>query len=60
MTEITPAERSEHKFLKSMVDRLIDEDNRVDPHPNVKNDLWAARKELTKFVSGLREKGVNI
>jgi hypothetical protein len=47
-------------FLKRRVDTLINEENRTDPHPNVKQDLWAARSELNQFVNKLRSEGYHI
>jgi hypothetical protein len=58
--EVTPAHKVELDFLKRRVDRLIDEENRTDSHPNVKQDLWAARSELNQFVNKLREMGYSI
>ncbi len=54
------AHEVELDFLKRRVDTLIDEENRTDPHPNVKQDLWAARSELNQFVNKLRKEGYNI
>jgi hypothetical protein len=53
--EVKPAHKVELDFLKRRVDRLIDEKNRTDPHPNVNQDLWAARSELNQFVNKLRK-----
>ncbi len=57
---ITPADQALLKHLKREVDRLQDEEFRLDAHPNVKQDLFRARQELKKFTSDLRQKGVNI
>lgn len=54
------AHEVELDFLKRRVDTLIDEENRTDPHPNVKQDLWAARSELNQFVNKLRSEGYHI
>ena len=54
------AHEVELNFLKRRVDTLIDEENRTDPHPNVKQDLWAARSELNQFVNKLRKEGYHI
>tara|TARA_X000001382_G_C3067606_1_gene146386 strand:+ start:99 stop:278 length:180 start_codon:yes stop_codon:yes gene_type:complete len=54
------AHEVELDFLKRRVDTLIDEENRTDPHPNVKQDLWAARSELNQFVNKLRKEGYYI
>lgn len=58
--KITPADRAHLDFLKGQVDRLQGESFRLDPHPNVKQDLDRARIELKTFVKTLREKGVKI
>lgn len=60
MVEITPADQAMLKHLRQMVDRLQDEEFRLDAHPNVKQDLFRARQELKQFTSELRQKGVNI
>lgn len=60
MVEITPADQAMLKHLRQMVDRLQDEEFRLDAHPNVKQDLFRARQELKQFTSDLRQKGVNI
>jgi tmRNA-binding protein len=54
------AHEVELDFLKRRVDTLIDEENRTDPHPNVKQDLLAARSELNQFVNKLRKEGYHI
>jgi hypothetical protein len=58
--KLTPADHAHLGFLKGQVDRLQDESFRLDPHPNVKQDLDRARIELKTFVKTLREKGVKI
>ena len=58
--KVHPAHKVELDFLKRRVDTLIDEENRTDPHPNVKQDLWAARSELNQFVNKLRKEGYHI
>ena len=58
--KIHRAHEVELDFLKRRVDTLIDEENRTDRHPNVKQDLWAARSELNQFVNKLRKKGYHI
>jgi|TARA_R100000278_G_C5327186_1_gene113357 hypothetical protein len=60
MMQITEAQKAELKFLRREVDKWQDELYRLDAHPNVKTNLWVARKELQKFTSQLRIKGVNI
>jgi hypothetical protein len=58
--KIHRAHEVELDFLKRRVDTLIDEENRTNPHPNVKQDLWAARSELNQFVNKLRKEGYHI
>ena len=58
--QITEAQKAELKFLRREVDKWQDELYRLDAHPNVQTNLWIARKELKKFTSQLRIKGVNI
>ncbi|MEL0016221.1 MAG: hypothetical protein VW715_13460 [Rhodospirillales bacterium] len=58
--KIHRAHEVELDFLKRRVDTLINEENRTDPHPNVKQDLWAARSELNQFVNKLRKEGYHI
>jgi|TARA_R100001463_G_scaffold5943_3_gene19928 hypothetical protein len=58
--QITEAQKAELKFLRREVDKWQDELYRLDAHPNVQTNLWVARKELKKFTSQLRIKGINI
>ena len=58
--DVTPAHKVELDFLKRRVDQLIDEENRTNSHPNVKQDWWAARSELNQFVNKLRKMGYKI
>jgi len=58
--KIHRAHEVELDFLKRRVDTLINEENRTNPHPNVKQDLWAARSELNQFVNKLRKEGYHI
>ena len=60
MAEITPADQAMLKHLRQMVDRLQDEEFRLDAHPTVKQDLFRARQELKEFTSKLRQRGANI
>ena len=60
MLEITPADRAILTHLRQCVDRLQEEEFRLDAHPNVKQDLFRARQELKTFTSQLRQKGANI
>jgi len=58
--KIHRAHEVELDFLKRRVDTLINEENRTNSHPNVKQDLWAARSELNQFVNKLRKEGYYI
>lgn len=58
--KIHRAHEVELDFLKRRVDTLINEENRTDSHPNIKQDLWAARSELNQFVNKLRSEGYYI
>jgi len=60
MMQITETQKVELKFLQREVDKWQDELYRLDAHPNVQTNLWVARKELKKFTSQLRIKGINI
>ena len=60
MKELTPAVRAHLAFLNRQVDRLQDESFRLDPHPNVKQDLDRARRELKSFTLSLQKEGKNI
>ena len=60
MKDLTPADRAHLAFLNRQVDRLQDESFRLDPHPNVKQDLDRARLELKSFTLSLQKEGKNI
>ena len=60
MKELTPHDRAHLVFLNRQVDRLQDESFRLDPHPNVKQDLSRARRELKSFTLSLQKEGKNI
>jgi hypothetical protein len=47
-------------FLNRRVDRLQDESFRLDPHPNIKQDLDRARRELESFTLSLQKEGKKI
>ena len=57
---LNPHQKGLYRFLKNEVDKYEREANRRNYHPNVQHDLWRARMELKKFVSELRQQGVNI
>lgn len=60
MTELSPAEQHILKYLRQQVDRLQDERYRTDARPSISNEIYAAQKELKRYVSELRKKGYNI
>jgi hypothetical protein len=60
MKELTPHDRAHLAFLNRQVDLLQDESFRLDPHPNVKQDLARARRELKSFTLSLQKEGKNI
>ena len=60
MKELTAQDRAHLAFLNRQVDRLQDESFRLDPHPNVKQDLDRARRELKSFTLSLQKEGKNI
>jgi len=60
MKKLTPHDLAHLRFLRAAVDRLQDESFRLDPHPNVKQDLDRARRELKSFTLSLQKEGKNI
>jgi len=60
MKDLTPADRAHLVFLNRQVDRLQDESFRLDPHPNIKQDLDRARRELKSFTLLLQKEGKKI
>ena len=60
MKDLTPADRAHLVFLNRRVDRLQDESFRLDPHPNIKQDLDRARRELASFTLSLQKEGKKI
>ncbi|MGB1915936.1 MAG: hypothetical protein ACPHL3_08205 [Paracoccaceae bacterium] len=60
MKDLTPADRAHLAFLNRLVDRLQDESFRLDPHPNIKQDLDRARRELKSFTLSLKKEGKKI
>ena len=60
MKDLTQADRAHLAFLNRQVDRLQDESFRLDPHPNVKQDLDRARREIKSFTLSLQKEGKNI
>lgn len=60
MQSLTSVDQGHLRFLRVQVDRLQDESFRLDPHPNVKQDLQRARSELKSFIKSLQKEGKNI
>ena len=60
MQNLTPADHAHLRFLRGQVDRLLDENFRLDAHPNVKQDLERARSELKSFILSLQKEGKSI
>ena len=57
--ELTAFQESQLTFLKQQVDRF-QEERWAQGNPNARNDLFAAREELTQFVKNLRAGGKRI
>jgi len=60
MQSLTKAEEAELRFLRNEVDKYVVEEGRLDRHPNVKNDLARARRELKEYVKNLQKAGRHI
>ena len=57
---LSPADESTLRYLRNQVDQMAERQYRRDAGPNARNDYWYATKELTNFVSKLRQEGKNI
>ena len=60
MKSLTPAQDSELKFLRGIVDRCQEAAYKSEPLPNAKQNLWAAQEELDRYVSSLRKDDYHI
>jgi len=60
MKKLTPAQNSELKFLRGIVDRCQEATYKSEPLPNAKQNLWAAQEELDRYVRGLRQNDYQI
>ena len=61
MQNLTPADLALLRHLKREEERCHNAHLRTDAnHPNIKQDLWRARKELKDFVRSLRMEGKKI
>lgn len=58
--ELSPADKAHLRYLRNQVDRLAERRYRRDAEPNVRNEYWYAKEELTMFVSKLRQEGKHI
>lgn len=58
--QLNKAQQAELTFLRRQVDAAQEAALRRDGHPDVQQDLWRARNELTRFVDRLREDGFDI
>jgi len=57
--DLTAFQSSQLEFLKQQVDRF-QEERWKEGNPTAENDLFAAREELTRFVTDLRKGGKKI
>ena len=58
--ELPEAQKAELKFLRQQSDFWMEAQLKNDASPSASQRYWAAKSDLTKFVSDLREKGFNI
>ena len=58
--ELPPAQRAELKFLRQQTDFWMEAQLLADASPSAKQRYWAAKSDLTKFVSNRRKEGHNI
>ena len=57
---LTPALDAEYKFLRQQVDFWMEAQLKRDASPSAKKRYWAAKEDLTKFVSNRRIEGYHI
>ncbi len=60
MQSLTKEEEAELQFLRNEANKYEVESSRLDSHPNVKNDLARARRELKEYTKKLQEAGRHI
>jgi hypothetical protein len=60
MQKLSPLDEILYKHLRRELDRCQDARYARDRHPNVEQDYFRAKKELTKFVAEKRKEGINI
>jgi hypothetical protein len=58
--ELPPAQRAELKFLRQQSDFWMEAQLKNDASPSASQRYWAAKSDLTKFVSNRRKEGYNI
>ena len=57
---LPPAQQAELKFLRQQADFWMEAQLKKDASPSAKQRYWAAKSDLTKFVSNRRKEGYNI
>jgi len=58
--ELPEAQKAELKFLRQQSDFWMEAQLKTDASPSASQRYWAARSDLTKFVSNRREEGYDI
>jgi hypothetical protein len=58
--ELPPAQQAELRFLRQQADFWMEAQLKVDASPSASQRYWAAKSDLTKFVSNRRKEGYNI
>jgi len=58
--QVSKAQQAELEFLRRRVDTAQEAALKNNKHLNVQQDLWRAREELERFVTGLRKEGYDI
>lgn len=58
--ELPPAQQAELKFLRQQSDFWMEAQLKNDASPSAKQRYWAAKSDLTKFVSNRRREGYDL
>ena len=58
--ELPPAQASELRFLRQQVDYWAEARLQNDASPSASQRYWAAKSDLTKFVSNRRKEGYDL
>lgn len=58
--ELPPAQQAELRFLRQQADFWMEAQLKTDASPSASQRYWAAKSDLTKFVSNRRKEGYNI